>query len=515
MRISRFISPAVLLLLLLPPLYAAEPRETKRVLVLYSDDENQPAHQMTQQGIRAAFGSNKLFDVQLYTEYLDVTRFGGFPHARSMADLLRSKYSGMEIHAIIAVYPYALDFLLAERRTLFSGVPIIAAELASRSDAENLERSPARQFVTGTIIGDDITGVMAEALRMKPQTTRIALVPGTAPNDAQGEQIFRRWLKPYAGRIELIDLTKLSMEETLSRVSSLPPDTLIYYTSFFSGGVGKSFAPREGLSLIARVAKVPVFGLYESLLGLGIVGGRLVSFEEHGKEAATLALRVMGGESPASIPFGGEQAYVTAYDWRELKRWGIKQENLPPGSIVKYKEFSVWDLYGWYIIGGILCIVLETIAVVLLVVLTRKLKRAHDKYRNIFDGAVGGIFDASPQGRPLTVNPALARMLGYASPDEFTSSMRDVRNQVWADPDERAEYVRLLEKQDVVLGFECQFLRKDGTKICVSVSSRRVCGGDGKTLFYAGFMQDVTERKRAQAEAAGARTERPRVEGSS
>lgn len=515
MSVYRLISPALLLLLLLQPLYAAEPRETKRVLVLYSDDENHPAHQMTQQGIRAAFGSNKLFDVQLYTEYLDVTRFGGFPHARAMADLLRSKYSGMEIHAIIAVYPYAADFLLAERRTLFPGVPIVAAELTSRSDAENLERSPVRRFVTGTVIGDNITGVMAEALRMRPQTKRVALVAGTAPNDAQSEQVFRRWLRPYAGRIELIDLTKLSMEETLSRVGSLPPDTLVYYTSFFRGGAGKSFVPPEALSLIARTAKVPVFGLYESYLGFGIVGGRLVSFEEQGKEAAALALRIMGGESPASIPFGGEQAYVTAYDWRELKRWGIKEESLPPGSIVKYKEFSVWDLYRWYIIGGILFMVLETIVVVLLVVLTRKLKRAHDKYRNIFEGSVEGIFEASPQGRPLTANSALARMLGYASPDEFTSSMRDVRNQVWANPDERAEYIRLLEKQDVTLGFECQFLRKDGTKIWVSVSSRRVCGRDGKTVFYSGFMQDITERKRAQPEAVGAHAELLRAEGSS
>ncbi|MCG6538116.1 MAG: PAS domain S-box protein, partial [Syntrophales bacterium LBB04] len=126
-----------------------------------------------------------------------------------------------------------------------------------------------------------------------------------------------------------------------------------------------------------------------------------------------------------------------------------------------------------------------------------------------------GIFETSPQGQPLTANPALAKILGYASPDEFTSSIRDAANQVWANPDERAENVRLLEKQDVVLGFECQFLRKDGTKIWVSVSSRRVCGPDGKTLFYSGFLEDISERKKAEAEAVGARTELLRFERSS
>ena len=142
MAIFRLIFPALLLLLLLQPLSAAEPRDAKRVLILYSEDEAHPAHEMTDQGIRAAFGSNKFFNVQLYTEYLDVSRFGEPSHARATADYLRGKYSGVEIHVIITVYPYALDFLLAERSTLFSEVPIIAAEITSRSYAENLERSP-------------------------------------------------------------------------------------------------------------------------------------------------------------------------------------------------------------------------------------------------------------------------------------------------------------------------------------------------------------------------------------
>ena len=100
----------------------------KRVLVLYSEDKDHPAHGLTDQGIREVFRSNQLFDVQLFTEYLDVSRFGSRSHARAMADFLRRKYSGMEIHAIIAVYPYAVDFLLAERDTLFPEVPIIVAE---------------------------------------------------------------------------------------------------------------------------------------------------------------------------------------------------------------------------------------------------------------------------------------------------------------------------------------------------------------------------------------------------
>ena len=480
------------------------PLDRKNVLVLYGEDQAHPAQELTDQGIRSAFRSNTLFDVQLYNEYLDVSRFGGFSQARAMADYLRRRYSGMKIHAIIAIYPHAVDFLLAERRTLFPESPIIAT-IITRSYAENLERSPARRFVTGIILGDNITGVIDAALRVRPETKRVALVAGTSPTDAHTEEIFRRGFRTYVGKIDLIDLTKLSMGETLSRVGSLPPDTLVFYASIFTDGAGKIFVPRDALALISRAANAPVVSLYDTFLGYGIVGGRLVSLEQQGKEAATLALRILGGESPASIPFGGEQAYVNLYDWRELKRWGLNESALPADAIILNKPVSAWERYKFYIIGTVAFCLAETVLIIFLIVQRRRKKmaeefqrKAEDKYRNIFEGSLEGIFETSPQGQVLTANPALARMLGYDWADDFTSSITDAANQIWVNPDDRAYYVRLLEEQNAVLGLQCQFWRKDRTKIWVSLSARRVCGPDGKTFFYSGFLENITERKQME-----------------
>jgi PAS domain S-box-containing protein len=373
-RIYRLASSALLSLLLVQLLYAAELKETKRVLVLYSEAKDFPAHEITERGIRAGFRSNERFDVQLYTEYLEVSRFGGPSHARVMVDYLGRKYSGREIHAIIAVYPYAVDFLLNEGPSLFPGVPIIATAI-DRSYAQDLERSPARRLVTGNIMGDNITALAGVALLLRPKTKRIALVAGTSPMNVHSERVFRRDLGPYAGRIDLIDLTKLSMEETLSRVASLPPDTLVFYSAISRDGAGKIFVPREALSLIARASTAPVFGIYEPYLGFGIVGGPLVSYEELGRESAALALRVMAGESPASIPFGGDQAYVNVYDWRELKRWGIAESALPPGSTLRFKEFSMWEEHRWWIVGGLAFLCLETLLIGALVISLGKRRR--------------------------------------------------------------------------------------------------------------------------------------------
>ena len=113
MRIIARILLVVLLLSLplLQPLWAGQPKETKRVLVLYSEDKAHPAHELTDQGIRSTFRSNTLFDVQLYNEYLDVYSIQAVAaNAQAFADYLRRKYAGIKIDTIITVYPAAVDF---------------------------------------------------------------------------------------------------------------------------------------------------------------------------------------------------------------------------------------------------------------------------------------------------------------------------------------------------------------------------------------------------------------------
>ena len=128
--------------------------------------------------------------------------------------------------------------------------------------------------------------------------------------------------------------------------------------------------------LFPRAANAPVFGPYDGTMGYGIVGGRLVSFELQGREAAALALRIMGGESPASIPFGGEQAYVDLYDWRELKRWDIPESAVPPGSEIRYRVPSMWEEHREAIIGAIALIMIESFLILGLVINLRRRRRA-------------------------------------------------------------------------------------------------------------------------------------------
>jgi len=127
------------------------------------------------------------------------------------------------------------------------------------------------------------------------------------------------------------------------------------------------------------------------------------------------------------------------------------------------------------------------------------LREAEKKYRGIFEGALEGMCQVTPEGKFLTANLAMARMLGYSSAAELISLTSDIGRDVWVDPGERSKYLQNLTEQGAAYEFECQFKRKDGTHIWVSLNDRKVCGDDGRVLFLEGFMQEITERKRAEA----------------
>jgi PAS domain S-box-containing protein len=126
------------------------------------------------------------------------------------------------------------------------------------------------------------------------------------------------------------------------------------------------------------------------------------------------------------------------------------------------------------------------------------LRKAERQYRDIFEGALEGIFRISAEGKALAANPAIARTMGYDSAEEVVSSITDAGHQIWVNPEDRLAYLKLLEEHGIVRGYECVNKRKDGTKVWLSISSRRVCGPDRKTLYYEGFIEDITERKRAE-----------------
>jgi PAS domain S-box-containing protein len=128
-----------------------------------------------------------------------------------------------------------------------------------------------------------------------------------------------------------------------------------------------------------------------------------------------------------------------------------------------------------------------------------RMATAEQEYRGIFEHAVEGIFRATPDGRYLLVNPAMAGIFGYATPDDMVTSLTDMWTELHADPGERDALLHLLSSRGSVSRFEGQARRRDGTVIWISQSVRAVHDVDGRVVYYEGLLEDITERKRTEA----------------
>ncbi len=131
-------------------------------------------------------------------------------------------------------------------------------------------------------------------------------------------------------------------------------------------------------------------------------------------------------------------------------------------------------------------------------------RRAEENYRSLFENAVEGIFQSSPEGRYLSANPALARLYGYASREEMIGGLGDIQTRLYVNPRRRAEFIRLMAQHGSVSGFESEVRRKDGTTLWISETARSIHDDRGTLLRYEGTVEDITERRRVEEEIRAA-----------
>ena len=153
------------------------------------------------------------------------------------------------------------------------------------------------------------------------------------------------------------------MKNILEKVANMPAQSVVTYITLLVDGDGNRFTAPESVSKIVQASSAPVYSFWDIVLGHGIVGGYLSSAEEKGKAVAGIALRVLSHENVInSLPIR-ERNSKYMFDWRQLKRWEISENRLPPGSIVRFKKFSVWDRYRGQISGIIALIVLQALII--------------------------------------------------------------------------------------------------------------------------------------------------------
>jgi signal transduction histidine kinase len=337
-----WLGPAILLFFASAPALAESAR---LVVVLYPEADNaSPGSILANRGLRTTFaGGAGERPIEVHNEFLEVSRYPDPTYQRELAQFLARKYSGRKVDLLIAGLSSGLDFALAHRDKIFPGAPLVFMAV----DRDEIDRRKLPKDVVGTPIRMDLAASLDTALDIRPQTRHLFVIVGKSQFDqawgARAESAFAQ----YADRVQITFLTGLPLENLRAKVQQLPADSLIYYLHVFEDRDGRIYVPADVVGEIAPIANAPIFSHVDTYLGRGVVGGRVFSFEQAGRDAAEVGLRIFAGEEPSSIGIRPTSPSTHLFDARELARWRIAPASLPAGSEIRFQEPTMWQRYKW------------------------------------------------------------------------------------------------------------------------------------------------------------------------
>ena len=312
----------------------------KAVLVLIPLQRGSPMSVEIDETIRTVLNNGLAGRLDYYTEYLDVARFPESDYQPAVRDFFRRKYASQTFDVVIPTTDAMVDFVNTYRDELFPGAAVVFSGGSPRPGPK----------ATGVVFPLNLSSTIDVALQLHPDLRQVFVVSGASDADRYYENLARSQFDAYEGRLGFTYSSGLAMPDLLRRVAELPPHTIVYFLSFFEDGHSSKFDELKVLDQVAAAADVPTYAWIDSRVGHGSVGGSVLNVEIAASALATLALRVLEGESPDSIPVREIDANVTQFDWRQLQRWGISESRLPAGSLIRFRQPSLWDQYKFYVV---------------------------------------------------------------------------------------------------------------------------------------------------------------------
>ena len=355
---------------------AQEPVKTRRVLMMYWGDRDYPGTVDFDRLFQADLQAAALGPVEFYSEYLDTDRFPGDAAATIQRNYMRQKYAGRPIDVVVTNASPSLDFLLKYRRELFPTTPLVFAATHSLTSAQLSSGGGA----TGILYVNSYRRNIELALKLHPRTNHIFVVSSAQPVDESWERMARNDLQGFT-TAAVTYLTDLPLDELTGRLETLPERSLVLYVwQRARNREGKLLESQEVLSMIAPHVHVPIYGMSFANIGLGIVGGSVWTRESVAAKLADLIARVLNGARASEIPVENAPQ-VPMFDWRQLQRWGIAERELPPDSIIRFREVTVWQVYKWRILGVAFLFFLQAVLITSLLLERRRSRRTQEELK--------------------------------------------------------------------------------------------------------------------------------------
>lgn len=433
---------------------AAKP---KRIVVLQSNGQNFKPWSEYAKAFRQHLESQsdaplvvQNFPVVLTPDALDgETRF---------ADYLKSLFPNDAPDLVVAFGAPAAQFIQRHRTELFPTTPVLLAAV----DERRVQQAGLASNDAAVPVWIDIQLLFKNILQLLPDTTTIAIVIGSSPNEQFWIRELDNELLFLKERINFLYWNSISFEEILTRAASLPKHSAIFWVQPQIDVTGAVHEGERALKRLHTVANSPIFTHDDSFFDGGIVGGPMTSVAQGSQAAANIAAKILVGEKAGEIKMPPLGYGPPKYDWRELQRWGIPESRLPADSEIHFRTPSVWELYRSQILAACAAIVVQAGLISGLLYERRRRAVAETEARqrmselaHVNRYSMAGELTASiahelhqPLGAILLNAESMEQMLESPSPD--LSELRELASDIRKD-DQRAgkviEQIRNLLKK--------------------------------------------------------------------
>ena len=361
---------AVCLGLALAPAIAAD--AAKRVLIINSFSAQSSPYGLFGAQFRADLARRVGMPIAFYETSLDGARFDPARNTAPFVNLLRELFSDREPELVVPIGPLAAQFYAQNRDKLFPQVPMLVAVAEQR-----MMRSIALGPKDGSLsLALDIRKLFENILQLLPETQRIVVVVGDAPIERYWVQVTQQVAAAYNSRVAIELVNKLSLGEVEKKVATLPVHSVVLFPQMYVDGAGASQDQDQALERLLVASNVPVFGLFASQLGKGIVGGPLMPEKLAAQRMAQVAQAMLAGDLDSAREVPTVMLAASAYDWRQLQRWRIPESRLPAESQVMFKPPTLWQQYRGIVIATVGVLILQSALLAGLLVQRSRRRRA-------------------------------------------------------------------------------------------------------------------------------------------
>lgn len=478
-----------------------------KVFVLNSYHRGYDWSDRIMEAVKSEFDQTGL-NVEFYVEYMDTQRFVEDRAWPFMEQLIQAKYQDIRFDVIVSLDDNAFYFIRDYRDHLFSGIPTVFCGI---QDEELVEYAAQEKLVTGVVERYDWESTIKIALKLHPSTTQIAFIGEKRLRDFDKTNDLSGIVHKLDERIELKDLSVYdrSMTELLEELDKLKDGSIVLYDSAGKDAEKKRYTLEYSLRTIRKHCAVPIYITGFRKLGFGPVGGMLADGTYQGETAAKMAIRILNGESPDSIPIVTESPNSYMFDYTQLEHFGITLSDLPEGSIIKNQPQSFYYLHKkliWAVAGLVaaltLIIVLLSVNILLRKRAEEQLQKAEAKYRTLVEQipAVTYVAAVDKTSTTLYVSPQIETVMGF-SPKEYKADPDIWRKQLHPDDCQRVlDEVKRTHETSEPLSCEYRMITRDGRIVWLRDEALVVKDDKGEPLFLQGVMVDITERRKSEDE---------------